>query len=76
MYGYNKGLIPSKMTSGKNKKNLQIYTAEEFTAAITQYIPEKSFQMVKGFQSCYKFTKSFSWSFCGYLNVNLVKLYK
>jgi hypothetical protein len=32
------------MTSGKNKKNFQIYTAEEFIAAITQHIPEKSFQ--------------------------------
>ncbi|MBM2833539.1 MAG: putative transposase [Candidatus Brocadiaceae bacterium] len=37
----------SKMTSGKNKKNFQIYTAEEFIAAITQHIPEKSFQMVR-----------------------------
>ena len=35
------------MTSGKNKKNFQIYTAEEFIAAITQHIPEKSFQMVR-----------------------------
>ena len=34
----------SKMTSDKNKKNFQIYTAEEFIAAITQHIPEKSFQ--------------------------------
>jgi len=35
------------MTCGKNKKNFQIYTAEEFIAAITQHIPEKSFQMVR-----------------------------
>ncbi len=37
----------SKMTSGKNKKNFQVYTAAEFIAAITQHIPEKSFQMVR-----------------------------
>ncbi|ODS31020.1 MAG: putative transposase, partial [Candidatus Scalindua rubra] len=37
----------SKMTHGKNKKNFQIYTAKEFIAAITQHIPEKSFQMVR-----------------------------
>ena len=36
----------SKMTHGKNKKNFNAYTAEEFIAAITQHIPEKSFQMV------------------------------
>ena len=35
------------MTHGENKKNFQIYTAEEFIAAITQHIPEKSFQMVR-----------------------------
>ena len=37
----------SKMSQGKSKKNFQIYTAEEFIAAITQHIPEKSFQMVR-----------------------------
>jgi Putative transposase len=37
----------SKMTHGKNKKNFNAYTAEEFIAAITQHIPEKSFQMVR-----------------------------
>jgi|SRR3989304_3898531 len=37
----------SKMTSGKNKKTFQIYTAEEFIAAITQRIPEESFQVVR-----------------------------
>ncbi|MFO0795342.1 MAG: transposase [Candidatus Brocadiaceae bacterium] len=37
----------SKMTQGKNKKNFQVYTAEEFIAAITQHIPEKSFQMIR-----------------------------
>jgi hypothetical protein len=35
----------SKMTHGNNnKKNFELYTAEEFLAAITQHIPEKSFQ--------------------------------
>lgn len=37
----------SKMTHGKNKKNFNVYKAEEFIAAITQHIPEKSFQMVR-----------------------------
>ena len=41
------------MTHGKDKKNFLIVTAEEFIAAITQHIPEKSFQMVRhyGFYS-------------------------
>jgi len=34
----------SKMTHGKNKKNFNANRAEEFIAAITQHIPEKSFQ--------------------------------
>ncbi len=34
----------SKMTHGNNnKKNFEVYTPEEFIAAITQHIPEKSF---------------------------------
>jgi hypothetical protein len=37
----------SRMTHGKNKKNFSISTAEEFIAAITQHIPEKSFQLVR-----------------------------
>jgi len=38
----------SKMSHGNNsKKNLEVYTAEKFIAAITQHIPEKSFQMVR-----------------------------
>ena len=38
----------SKMTHDKkNRKNFEVYTAEEFIAAITQHIPEKSFQMVR-----------------------------
>ena len=35
------------MTHGKNKKNFEILPAEEFTARVTQYIPEKNFQMVR-----------------------------
>ncbi len=35
------------MTHGKNKKNFSICTAEEFIAAITQHIPNPSFQMVR-----------------------------
>jgi hypothetical protein len=36
----------SKMTHGNNnKKNFEVYTAEEFIAAITQHIPEKLFQI-------------------------------
>jgi Putative transposase len=35
------------MTHGKNKKNFSIFCAEEFIAAITQHIPEKSFQLVR-----------------------------
>ncbi len=43
----------SQMSHGKNgilhkfSTGFQIYTAEEFIAAITQHIPEKSFQMVR-----------------------------
>ncbi len=35
------------MTHGKNKKNFEVFTAEEFIAAITRHIPEKYFQMVR-----------------------------
>lgn len=37
----------SKMTHGTNKKNFEVFNAEEFIAAITQHIPDKSFQMVR-----------------------------
>jgi len=37
----------SKMGHGNDSKNFEVYTAEEFIAAITQHIPEKSFQMVR-----------------------------
>ncbi len=37
----------TKMTHGKDKKNFEVFDAKEFIAAITQHIPEKSFQMVR-----------------------------
>ena len=37
----------SGMTHGRNKKNFEIFPATEFIAAITQHIPEKSFQLVR-----------------------------
>ncbi len=37
-------IYQSKMTHWKNKKNFNVYTAEEFIAVMTQHIPEKSFQ--------------------------------
>ncbi len=42
-----KVLYRSSMTHGSNKKNFEIFTAEEFIAAITQHIPDKHFQMVR-----------------------------
>ena len=42
-----KVLYRSAMTHGSNKKNFEIFTAEEFMAAITQHIPDKHFQMVR-----------------------------
>jgi hypothetical protein len=35
------------MSHGGNKKNFEIFTPEEFIAAITQHIPDKSFQMAR-----------------------------
>jgi hypothetical protein len=37
----------SKMGHGKNKKNFEIFSADEFIARITQHIPEKSFHLVR-----------------------------
>lgn len=37
----------SKMTHGKNKKNFQVFSPLEFIAAVTQHIPEPSFQLVR-----------------------------
>ncbi len=37
----------SKMSHGKNKKNFQVFAPLEFIAAISQHIPEKSFQLVR-----------------------------
>ena len=41
-----KVLYRSAMTHGSNKKNFELFTAEEFIAAITQHIPDKHFHMV------------------------------
>jgi hypothetical protein len=35
------------MSHGRNKKNFEIFAAEEFIATITQHIPDKSFQLVR-----------------------------
>ena len=37
----------SRMSHGKNKKNFQVFDSLEFIAAITQHIPEMSFQLVR-----------------------------
>jgi len=37
----------SKMTHGKNRKNFALFSAEEFSAAITQHISDKSFQLLR-----------------------------
>ncbi|GAB4275434.1 MAG: hypothetical protein Kow00111_28770 [Thermincola ferriacetica] len=37
----------SKMTHGRNKKNFEIFMALDFIAAITQHIPDQSFQLVR-----------------------------
>jgi hypothetical protein len=42
-----KVIYRSKMTHGKNKKNFDIFSALDFIAAITQHIPEQSFQLVR-----------------------------
>jgi len=42
-----KVLYRSGMTHGSNKKNFEIFTPEQFIAAITQHIPDKHFQMVR-----------------------------
>jgi hypothetical protein len=35
------------VTHGENKKNFQIFSPLEFIAAITQHIPEQSYQLVR-----------------------------
>jgi hypothetical protein len=37
----------SKMSHGRNKKNFEVFKALDFIAAITQHIPEQSFQLVR-----------------------------
>lgn len=43
----NSVLYRSKMTHGKNRKNFEVFSPLEFIAAITQHIPEQSFQLVR-----------------------------
>ncbi|MCP4340650.1 MAG: hypothetical protein GY799_17640 [Desulfobulbaceae bacterium] len=45
--GASSAIYVSKMSHGKNKKNFQIFSPFEFIAAITQHIPEQSFQLVR-----------------------------
>ena len=45
-------LYQSKLGHGKNKRNFELFTAEEFIAAITQHIPPKSYQMVRYYGLC------------------------
>jgi len=42
-----KVLYRSAMTHGSNKKNFEVFSAQEFIAAITQHIPDKHFHMVR-----------------------------
>lgn len=42
-----KVIYRSGMGHGKNKKNFEIFDAEEFIARITQHVPDKSFQLVR-----------------------------
>jgi hypothetical protein len=37
----------SKLTHGKHRRNLEVFTTEEFIAATSPYIPEKLFQLVR-----------------------------
>ncbi|MHB1349265.1 MAG: transposase [Desulfobulbaceae bacterium] len=37
----------SKMTHGKNRKNFEVFSVLDFIAAITQHIPDQSFQLVR-----------------------------
>ena len=37
------------MSHGKNKKNFKVFSPPEFIAAITQHIPERSFQLLRYF---------------------------
>jgi len=39
-------LCRSCMTYWSNRKNFEVFSAEELLAAITQHIPEKNFQMI------------------------------
>jgi hypothetical protein len=41
------GVAWKRRRNGKNRKNFEVYKADAFIAAITQHIPQKSFQMVR-----------------------------
>jgi hypothetical protein len=45
--GDSSAIYRSKMSHGKNKRNFQVFSPLEFIAAITQHIPEPSFQLVR-----------------------------
>ncbi len=45
----NKVIYQGRMRKGKNRKNFEVYSAEEFIAAITQHIPNKFSQLVRYF---------------------------
>jgi hypothetical protein len=45
--GDSSAIYRSKMSHGKNKRNFQVFPSLEFIAAITQHIPEPSFQLVR-----------------------------
>ena len=38
---------PGRMKKGSNKKNFEVYSAENFIAAITQHIPNKFSQLIR-----------------------------
>ena len=44
---YRTGRMQGKHKHDQNRKNFSVYDAEEFIAAITQHIPEKSFQTIR-----------------------------
>lgn len=47
LHNTGKVLYRSKMSHGRNKRNFQVFPALDFIAAITQHIPERSFQLVR-----------------------------
>ena len=51
-----KVIYQGRMRKGKNRKNFEVYSVEEFIAAITQHIPNKFSQLVRYF--CFYSNKS------------------